>query len=570
MKIIIASYLFFLTITIFGQIPEFNWVKSSSTTEDFSYGRVVTYDQDNNSIFAAEFSASIMFDGVSFDANDPNPTSFPAGADMLLIKTDPLGEVLWTLQMGGNDKPYGDDVFAIATNEQNEIFLSGRFRGENVLANGMPLENIFWYFMMKISPDGEILWSKQVPFEITQIIPQNDQIFFSANYNNTVEFDGISLTGGSRNIAVGALDETGNLVWVNTAGGDGYNDFTYALDLAIDSENNVYVLGSFDPSGSDVTCYLGELTFDVPNGGIYGQGFIAKLNSQGIFEWVESHLERVRWMEINEDDRIYLTGTFGNSMDNNWITLSEDNFTRKVYLMECDTDGNFVWLKHYEAENEMIPSDLQLDSEGSLYLSATINGQISIEGNPLSATNSQNFIGKFDTDGTFISHTKIPTTVWGANLKIAVNSDHNVLMTGRLDELTVLGDFVLEGITNGSNFFIASMVGGMINPIDTTTTPSDTTTTPSDTIVNYLNSVNNSTGIIQLVPNPVKDICTLYSLIEDNIIISIYSVDGQKITTFQSSQRTIDLSNLKQGVYLVKFDIEGSQNQVYYQKLVKE
>jgi hypothetical protein len=60
---------------------------------------------------------------------------------------------------------------------------------------------------------------------------------------------------------------------------------------------------------------------------------------------------------------------------------------------------------------------------------------------------------------------------------------------------------------------------------------------------------------VQLYPNPVKDVLTISSGKKVNSI-SVYNTGGQLVKTVQDTN-TVNLSNLSNGVYVVKTDIEG-------------
>lgn len=86
-----------------------------------------------------------------------------------------------------------------------------------------------------------------------------------------------------------------------------------------------------------------------------------------------------------------------------------------------------------------------------------------------------------------------------------------------------------------------------------------------------LSTISNSEkkSKITLFPNPVKDQLTIQ--IEDNLVgnqAKIYSVIGQELKTFtvNSKQKTIDLSSLSKGVYIIKIQYN---KEIYTSKFIK-
>ena len=138
-----------------------------------------------------------------------------------------------------------------------------------------------------------------------------------------------------------------------------------ATDIAIDSENNVYVIGEI----------LG-----VEGGDIVGKDRIwfAKFQPNGdrlwtrILDFDSSLADLPKGITIDESDNIYITGE-------NRIGEPQDS-EADVFLSKYNTNGNLIWTQNFgTAANDGV-EDLTLDSEGNLYLT----------GSTLSGLNSQN------------------------------------------------------------------------------------------------------------------------------------------------------------------------------------
>lgn len=81
--------------------------------------------------------------------------------------------------------------------------------------------------------------------------------------------------------------------------------------------------------------------------------------------------------------------------------------------------------------------------------------------------------------------------------------------------------------------------------------------------------VSDITGnsVCNIYPDPVKSILTIDSPWPE-FLVTIFSFDGKVVTTrvLHDSANTIDLSNLINGIYLLKLEYS---NTVIYKKLIK-
>ena len=67
----------------------------------------------------------------------------------------------------------------------------------------------------------------------------------------------------------------------------------------------------------------------------------------------------------------------------------------------------------------------------------------------------------------------------------------------------------------------------------------------------FVGTLENATIDVSLYPNPVRDVMHFHNVTGQCTVI-IYSIDGQKVKTFQvSGNQSIDISDLPSGLYLV-------------------
>ena len=70
---------------------------------------------------------------------------------------------------------------------------------------------------------------------------------------------------------------------------------------------------------------------------------------------------------------------------------------------------------------------------------------------------------------------------------------------------------------------------------------------------------------IKLVPNPARDRVDIYGNFIDHVQIEIFDLKGKSIKRLTTADNRISISDLKSGLYFVKFEVAG---QITTKKLV--
>ncbi len=185
------------------------------------------------------------------------PHSLPSagGLDILVAKYDGMSNVLWAKNFGGLRDEYGESI-TIARSK--DIIAVGQFSSSTVTFGGTTLSNQgnADIFIAKLNAaDGNVLWAKQVGgsnFAVAQSVTtdESDNVIITGRFFDTAVFVGAPQTlasSGDADILVAKYDAAGNLLWAVKAGGTG---FDRALDVATDSQGNIFVTGGFAGSAT--------------------------------------------------------------------------------------------------------------------------------------------------------------------------------------------------------------------------------------------------------------------------------------------------------------------------------
>jgi gliding motility-associated-like protein len=224
---------------------------------------------------------SFMFGSVVSQSVDIGPftlvNSVYPRAQYFLAKYDPNGNVIWA-RNAANVQGTGANIGnisavlgtgGIATDGAGNIFITANFQlptvsiGASTLTNTDPSSNTNDIFVAKYDPSGNVVWAKSFggiandeAYGIT--ITHAGDIYIAGQFASpSVSFGPSTITNGSGNEVafIARLDPSGNPLWAAGSGGNGRE---YAVGIASDISDNVYLTGglldnSISFSGTTIT-----------------------------------------------------------------------------------------------------------------------------------------------------------------------------------------------------------------------------------------------------------------------------------------------------------------------------
>lgn len=177
-----------------------------------------------------------------------------SGQDGLLLRTDSLGQVMWSWAYGG---PSDDYFESVEPTGDGGFIACGRTESFGLVGGSEEV------FVLKTDANGTIQWARAVG------TPSQDEGFdiiqtADGGYAFTGWSDEFLLTGnnpdatGTSNLYVAKLDATGNRTWSRLAGGD---NFDIGMALQETSDGNLIVTGYSDSysAGGDQDVLLLQL-----------------------------------------------------------------------------------------------------------------------------------------------------------------------------------------------------------------------------------------------------------------------------------------------------------------------
>ncbi len=306
-------------------------------------------------------------------------------------------------------------------------------------------------------------------------------VYTTGSFDQTTDFDPgpgvLNLTSaGNADIYVSKLNANGDLAWAFSLGSITSDAGT---GIATDATGNVYVSGSF--SGT-VDFDPGPGTTNLTGGGKFLCKFDTNGNLISAFA-LPGTLSFDIPLAVDAADNLYLAGGFSGTADFD-PGIGTFNMTSAgstdIFILKLSSTGTFIWGRRMGSTLLDRATALELDATGNAHLTGSFNGTVDFDpgagtANLTSAGATDAFIQKLDNAGNYLWARRVGgTSALDTGNGIALDSDDNVLITGRFDgtvdfdpgaavnNLTSVGGgdaFVLK-LTSAGIFDWAKSMGG--------------------------------------------------------------------------------------------------------------
>ena len=434
--IILIILLFFLTSNF---LPAQNWLWAKGfQTSGWDIGFDVAVDADNNAYFTGQTN----------------------NTDIFWKSYDPSGILLNTVIVPTTSSSIGKDI---AVDNLGNVYMIGDFAqtanfGPGNILNATGARDIF---LAKYNSAASLIWVRHIEGDFHDsgeglVLDAADNILITGNFKDELCFEGggcVTSIGGSAFMA--KYDPSGTLVWARTAKTGG----GLSRDIAVNSSGEVVICGNF--VGSLV---VGGMTYPSTGG---GDIFLAKFQDNGnttSFQWGRAaggtDSERAFGVAINENGKVYVTGTFEGTVDFDPASgvppVTAAPFSSDFFLVLYNEFGNGGWWAHGTGTGDIIGLGLKLDKEGNPHVSGSFEDTADFDGASISWNGNKNsFVAKYRGDLELIS---IQRSGASTGSGVAIGSDGQVYTTGAYN---VTADFPptpsLPGAPGDNDAYIAKL-----------------------------------------------------------------------------------------------------------------
>jgi len=517
---------------IYTQQAEWEWVKQAGEASD-QIGSAIATDDDENVFITGYFYYKAIFE---------NDTLVSQGeSDIYIAKYDNSGNLCWVKQAGGVNHDWGHDI---TVDNLGNVYVTGNIGGSGLAYFGD--SSVYVYgntdiFLAKYDNIGNFQWVKRAGGNYTSynysswdcgrsvITDSENNVFVTGSFRDTALFNTDTLFSyGNVDIFLAKYSENGELIWANNYGSTASDNGNV---IVIDQADNLYLGGWFDDTISIADTFL------IPQDGM--DNFILKLTNNGERIWINQIGGSTAYtyktsIALDTDNNIYVTDYFADTVNLNDTSLIA-NGNIDFYLSKYDLNGTFLWAKQYFDVFNIQSLSLTIDPNKNLYISGSYRGTVLYQNNILLTPYGIDdlFVAKFDNNGNFIWIISAGGSI-NDHGKDIICDNNNVYITGWFEDVATFGNIILStyGSYDNRDIYVAKIKDNTVQ----------------------INQVNNNL-ILSIFPNPNNGIFSLKTNgLKDQVYFEISNFNGQILHKNEliDNVEQVNISNYPPGLYILK------------------
>lgn len=444
-----------LTTKSNAQAPNCHWISTLSGSNVQSFG---TCDADEHgNLYSFGFTSGKTKQTNFFSSND-QVLNDSVNIGMVLTKTDPAGQFVWTKEL---INLFGYFTQKMVADQNGSFYVAGTFYGNATFDPSNPSNstlvslnpNRLSYYIAKYNLDGQLLWAKSI--DASSVSGSIEDISISNNGELTIagSFDSLMIVNNNSFLSQGGIDaflavydSDGNFQSINTWG-TAFDDkiTSFCFDAAgmtyLSLTTNATQIDA-DPSNG---VQLVDLTFNL----FFVKSILVKLNSNGQLLWAKTALcnrdHYLNSIRISPTGELCAAGVFAGQLSpdfsglNTATYLANDTSLIDSYLAKYNLNGDLVWFKNIDTGvmfsglyQRILFDDIgNIHTSGFFFGNADFDPDLSI--NTYSAISVNPFIWSLTSNGDYR---------WTIPL-ISENSAwaYSFALTNQAKNLYVVGDF---------------------------------------------------------------------------------------------------------------------------------
>lgn len=425
------------------------WTKELGVSNVGTFGNGIMSDS-SDSIYAVGSTSG------AFDSN-----TLMGYQDMVIIKYDSSDTKQWSHQLGGGlDTPTDTKVFGIASDNSENVYVSGHTQGS---IDSSPSFGEQELFVIKYDNTGTKVWSRQFGAQdatITtsgMVIDNSGNIYVTGCTTSSL-VDGLSLDVSSDFFLI-KYDSSGNQQWITEFGSTYFGSTSEPArsmctgGITTDQSGNIYLTGYTNRRLESSLSQTGSLDF-----------FVVKYDNQGVKQWsrqMGASSKQTKGLSITSDSssNVYITGYTTGGIDGNTRTGTED-----LFITKYDSSGTKQWTHQLGVSSKKTEGfGITSDSSANVYVTGFTEGALDLS--TLTGTRDL-FVTKYDSSGTK-QWTHLLGSTAASTQGLGITSDtSNIYVTGfttgALDNnsLTGIQDLFVAKYDFGGNYAWSRQMGG--------------------------------------------------------------------------------------------------------------
>lgn len=525
------------------------WTKRFSTPENGEKLWRLAVDESGNVYAAGNFSGTFSEQGISVTS--------AGAADILLLKYDPDGQLLWARSAGG---PYDDVAFGAESDKDGNVYITGGCTSFAVFGDtalSVPGQNgafIIFSFVARYSPDGDLRWVRGATSDgpansTTSCVSYSlkldrlGDLVMAGGYScavastaepalSTFSYGGIpfrtTLFPGQPHVFAQKLDTLGNTLWLHSVGditfapGDSSEGFGTLVAVDVDVQNNVWLGGD---CGANTNFNSGPVQLET----VPFQALVYKLSPQGqplsAFVLPATDISSVEDMAVAPNGDLLLGGSYNGTFNGSAPAQGNDGF-----VVRTSPSGAIGWSKLLQGPQNDFISGISNAPNNRMVVGCYYFYQADFDGDALTTSPGNNSaVIVLDGDGT----------------------DPEVVQPQVITGYSFIAD-VQTDIFN--NIFVCGDVGGQVIFTNDTLTCLTQDTYVSKISLELPQSVAGNSPIASgpsLWPNPATDRVFVENPGRDRARLEVWDATGRLISAqvLQAGVNAVDVEQLPDGLY---------------------
>lgn len=360
----------------------------------------------------------------------------------LLEAAEPAFE--WVAAGGGSKS---DKTRAVTFDREGNVFLAGETTDVGSFG-GLEREGLggMDFFVAKVSKDGHPLWIRSLGGSLVDrgygvATDAAGNVYVTGHYQSTDAKAGEETlpNRGDYDIFVARYSAAGDLLWIRTAGGPGYD---YGHGIAVDPVGDIVVTGAI----------AGRAEFEKTVVNEAGAGrplFCAKYSAKGELRWVKSTTGGFsgsgHGIGVDATGNLYLAGNGSGTGQFGSLALSPGGAS--ALIVKLDPSGEAVWSSLIPATAGAVYHEIAVDAKGRVWGAGMFKGELTAGDKTWRTT------GEKDNDGLLAHFTPEGKLVWSHALQgpatdyclgVATDGTGRVFVTGEFSETATFAGRTLK------------------------------------------------------------------------------------------------------------------------------
>jgi hypothetical protein len=372
--------------------------KYSNSGEHIWSHNIGSWGHDLGSDMAVDNQGNIYLTGyfrvdVDFDLGPDTAIVSALGTrDLFVVKYNTNGDYQWAFNIaaGGNVERYP----GIGLDPLGNVLVTGEFGGTQDFDPGAGVATITSngdrdVFIAKYDNSGNFHWARAmggIEFDWGRDIAADSQgdIYVTGAFRDVADMDGgpgtASLTsnGGWDGFLV-KYSAAGNYIWSHGFGGGGSSSDESGMDLAIDSDDNVLLVGYYR-GNPDMDPGAGQALLPT---GLETNGYLAKYDASGSHLWSfglpDAGDGQANSVAVDPTGQVYITGYFEGVVDFDPGLDTAALVGWDIYVAKYTDAGDYVWAMRAGDSAYDGGWGIAVDDTANVYVTGVFYGLIDLD-----------------------------------------------------------------------------------------------------------------------------------------------------------------------------------------------